>query len=106
MSSRKKDAVQNDKLATAPLPQKNAVSRPASQAAKHKERLMDKALEDTFPASDPPGKLPVEAAHEASDEDRHDESLLDEALEETFPASDPIAAHGADKARSRAVVRR
>jgi hypothetical protein len=97
LTSRKQVADQNEKLTTAPLPQKNAVSPPASESAKHKEHLMDKALEDTFPASDPTGELPDVSLGEESEEERHEECLLDEALEETFPASDPIAVHTADK---------
>jgi hypothetical protein len=97
LSSHQKDADQKDKLATAPLPQKNAVSRPASEASKHREHLRDEALEETFPASDPASESPVEFADELSEDERHEECLLDEALEETFPASDPIAVYGPDK---------
>jgi hypothetical protein len=92
-----KDIDQIEKSPTAPLPQKNAVSPPASEGSKHEERLLDKALEDTFPASDPITE-PVKCSEEEEVRLRaekkvmlHEECLLDEALELTFPASDPIA---------------
>ena len=56
------------------------VNRPAEDAA---EGELDKALEGTFPASDPPAVTPGSIS---SDEC---EDALDEALEESFPASDP-----------------
>jgi hypothetical protein len=44
--------------------------------------LLDEALEETFPASDP---IAVHVAVPPIDE------VLDEGLDETFPASDPVA---------------
>ncbi|GGI55217.1 hypothetical protein [Oxalicibacterium solurbis] len=58
-------------------------------AASHEEHLLDKALDDTFPASDPVAEVPEEAA--APPEEQAQESLLDTALEMSFPASDPIS---------------
>lgn len=59
----------------------------------HKEALLDEAVEDTFPASDPVAELPharsTEQHRKASSDE--DEELLDDAIEMTFPASDPIA---------------
>ncbi len=58
----------------------------------HDEALLDDAVEQTFPASDPVAELP--AAHEHGQYgagcDEEEESL-DHAIEMTFPASDPIA---------------
>jgi hypothetical protein len=96
----RKDTEQDDKLSAAPLPQKNAVAPPATEASKRGERRLDKALEETFPASDPVAEVPPVVGESGSAPEKvqvHEEDLLDEALEETFPASDPIAAHGADK---------
>ena len=58
---------------------------------------LDKALEDTFPASDPPSMTlrgKTSAAADPADAARKEEACekLDEELEETFPASDPPAA--------------
>src|SRR5690606_2307032 len=58
-------------------------------AAPHEEHLLRKALDDTFPASDPVAEVPEEAA--APPEEQAQESLLDTALEMSFPASDPIS---------------
>ena len=56
------------------------------------EALLDEAVDQTFPASDPVAELPAHAAgqsHLVCEEE--EEELLDEAIELTFPASDPIA---------------
>lgn len=94
----KKDVDQQEKVAKAPLPQKNAESPPVGQHAQHEEHLLDDALESTFPASDPVAEkavknTPEQEAMLAIDEEivEHEEYLLDEALWMTFPASDPIA---------------
>lgn len=62
------------------------------------ESLLDDAIEQTFPASDPTADLPASPASVKTawciDED---EELLDEAIEMTFPASDPIAVTPHDK---------
>lgn len=58
------------------------------------EALLDEAVEETFPASDPVAGPPsLSAAEEACmpKEEDGEEGLLDEAVELTFPASDPIA---------------
>lgn len=59
------------------------------EAASHEEHLLDKALDDTFPASDPVAELPTD--QEMSSEEQAQETLLDTALEMSFPASDPIS---------------
>ena len=53
-------------------------SAPPTVVARHIEELLDEALEETFPASDPI------AVHIG-------QPPFDEALDETFPASDPVA---------------
>ncbi|MBC7514068.1 MAG: hypothetical protein H7234_06490 [Herminiimonas sp.] len=57
--------------------------------ARHEEALLDAAVEDTFPASDPVAELPAAASSTKviDSEDRQ----LDKAIEATFPASDPVA---------------
>src|SRR5690606_27918551 len=61
--------------------------------AKHAEKKLDEAIEDTFPASDPvppdAGK-PSGGVKKVSQEDEQ-ENELDDALEDTFPASDPVS---------------
>ena len=57
-------------------------SAPQAVVARHIEELLDEALEETFPASDP---IAVHVTLPAIDD------ALDEALDETFPASDPVA---------------
>lgn len=100
MTHSNNDTNRQEKLPTAPLPQKNAVAAANGQTAQHAERLLDDALESTFPASDPVAEphaetrcTPEEAAALRAEEEavEHEEFLLDEALEMTFPASDPIA---------------
>lgn len=57
--------------------------------ARHEEAILDAAVEDTFPASDPVAELPA-AASSTKVIDSEDRSL-DKAIEMTFPASDPVA---------------
>lgn len=58
----------------------------------HQQHALDKALSDTFPASDPLPTLPEEpSSSQLSDADATIETLLDHAIEMSFPASDPIA---------------
>lgn len=62
---------------------------------------LDDALDDSFPASDPPSIVrsprPAESAPSAAQDEqsrakkRAQSDALDEALEESFPASDPPA---------------
>ena len=53
------------------------------------EKMLDRALKGTFPASDPVAELPV---HEKPTEKQEaEEQLLDDAVEMTFPASDPVS---------------
>lgn len=88
--------IAEEKPATAPMPQKNAEIPSSGGKARHEEHLLDEALKETFPASDPVAENPAVAR---TDEEtileeeiiQHEEYLLDEALEMTFPASDPIA---------------
>lgn len=53
------------------------------------EKLLDKALTDTFPASDPVAEIPEAAPLDEGE--RIAEALLDDAIEFSFPASDPIS---------------
>lgn len=63
------------------------------QDQEHKENMLDEAIEETFPASDPispdTGKDPV--GKKKAGQKEAQEAELDEALEDTFPASDPVA---------------
>lgn len=83
----------------------------AAHAAPNGERKLDEALEQTFPASDPPSannftgaEMHAEPAVRSADAPphTHDQAAsdqLDEALDESFPASDPPAMtlkHGRD----------
>lgn len=79
------------------------------------EARLDEALEESFPASDPPAVSrpdpapkqhpapsgPDEAARAAGCELKaHDSRTLDEALDESFPASDPpsiVQPHGSNE---------
>ena len=77
------------------------------------EARLDEALEESFPASDPPAVSrpdPAPASRPSAQEEAariagcehkaHDSSTLDEALDETFPASDPpaiVQPHGSDE---------
>ena len=65
----------------------------ASTAPKvqREENLLDEALIQTFPASDPVAEMPVSCDSEKNLVDDAMEHLLDEAISMTFPASDPIA---------------
>lgn len=83
-----------------------AHSKPARDGENLEHRL-EKGLEDSFPASDPPAVTrpgapesdeAVAARKKASEKKEAQSDALDEALEETFPASDPPAIttpHGA-----------
>lgn len=55
----------------------------------HNEALLDHALMETFPASDPIAETP--RLVETSPERKAKQALLDEGLEMTFPASDPVS---------------
>lgn len=55
-----------------------------SQQNERGEDQLDKALDDTFPASDPPAAVTPE-----SNAEKETEEALDDALDDTFPASDP-----------------
>lgn len=97
MAHSKNDATQQAKAAPAASPRKNPVPSVNGETA-HEESLLDEALEETFPASDPielqaeqKRAAQKEAGRAQEDAAEHEERLLDEALEETFPASDPIA---------------
>jgi hypothetical protein len=71
-----------------PTPAQKTCRRPGPS---HAERLLDEALEETFPASDPIAAHLAEESSDALVEQQHVERELDIALELTFPASDPIA---------------
>ncbi|TCT05532.1 hypothetical protein [Aquabacter spiritensis] len=69
---------------------------PKGRTAAEQDRDLDEALEDTFPASDPPAATNpssftgAEVAREkdGTEETRRESDRLDEELKQTFPASD------------------
>lgn len=66
--------------------------RPGSAAADHEEALLDEAVDETFPASDPIADLPAAQLDCPSlPGDDAGEDQLDDAIAMTFPASDPVA---------------
>ena len=87
------------------------MKRLRNEDAPHVEELLDEALEESFPASDPAEltlpheeRGPARVARPASAKGPgkpHDEALLDEALDESFPASDPVAVSPAREVRKR-----
>lgn len=60
------------------------------------EKQLDKAIDDTFPASDPVAGGSGKASKPKVKEDAS-EKELDDALEDTFPASDPLPLHDPDQ---------
>lgn len=71
------------------IPDHSATPSDKDTAIAHEERLLDSALKQTFPASDPVAELPVACPLNPSEQVK--ESLLDDAIEFSFPASDPIS---------------
>lgn len=65
----------------------SGAARPAAQS--HDEQLLDDALKDTFPASDPIAEPSPQEGFSARRMAK--EVLLDEGIEMTFPASDPVS---------------
>lgn len=78
-----------DKTAFHPAPVTQINPSKADDAALHDEHLLDDALDQTFPASDP--FVEHSSSYQPSEQEMQEETLLDNALELTFPASDPIA---------------
>jgi hypothetical protein len=75
-------------------PAPTAAAEPEHDAAQekprsHEDELLDTALEQTFPASDPISDLVADKPPDPKEIAK--ETLLDEANEMTFPASDPIS---------------
>lgn len=68
---------------------KKSVTSTDGKKAAHEERMLDEALAETFPASDPVAEVAAEP--DASEAETAKETLLDTALEMSFPASDPIS---------------
>lgn len=68
---------------------KKSLTSSDGRKASHKEQLLDEALAETFPASDPVAEVPDEP--DVSGAETAKETLLDTALEMSFPASDPIS---------------
>ena len=96
-------------MTDATLPADNAAER------KNEEKELDKALEDSFPASDPPAMTspssitgPEVASHDTGREPPapakskvKEDQELDEELKQSFPASDTpaiVRKHGSDDA--------
>jgi hypothetical protein len=77
------------KTVPSPAPVTQVAPSKTVDAAVHDEHLLDNALDDTFPASDPVAELPA-SAH-LTEKEMVKEELLDDALEFTFPASDPLS---------------
>jgi hypothetical protein len=59
------------------------------EEALREEALLDSAVEDTFPASDPVAEMPSETASTKVIDS--EDAQLDKAIEASFPASDPVA---------------
>lgn len=68
---------------------KLAAGKDRADAKTHDEQLLDDALRDTFPASDPVAEPPQQ--EDVSARRKAKEALLDEGIEMTFPASDPVS---------------
>lgn len=70
---------------------------PAVLDADRHDRQLEKGIEDSFPASDPPAatqpsKPPAGAEVDDDELDKAEQDRqLEEGLEETFPASDPVS---------------
>jgi hypothetical protein len=71
------------------LKEKAPAENPRAVPKSHDEKLLDTALKQTFPASDPVAELPCDTP--VPEQERAKECLLDDAIEMTFPASDPIS---------------
>lgn len=69
--------------------EKPPVSTNTKELDAHNEALLDHALMETFPASDPIAETP--RLVETSPERKAKQALLDDGIEMTFPASDPVA---------------
>lgn len=71
----------------------SATADSASSVSKnpHKEKELDTALKQTFPASDPVSQTQGQDSDATDDSNAVDELLLDDAVSMTFPASDPIS---------------
>ena len=56
------------------------------------EALLDEAVDESFPASDPVAEMPgTQGSHQYGAGNDEEEESLDNAIEMSFPASDPIA---------------
>lgn len=64
----------------------------SNNAEEHTEALLDEAVDETFPASDPVAEMPgMHGSQQYCAGSDEEEESLDHAIEMTFPASDPIA---------------
>jgi hypothetical protein len=78
------------KSAQLPSSQGDALRQTLPECAEHRETLLDEAVRETFPASDPVAP-PKDFADDGYAAEGDGEMLIDAAVEMTFPASDPIA---------------
>lgn len=70
-------------------PPKPSAATSKKELDAHNEALLDHALMETFPASDPIAETP--RLVEVSPARKAKQALLDEGIEMTFPASDPVS---------------
>jgi hypothetical protein len=79
-----------EKSAQLPSSQGDALRQTLPECERHHETLLDEAVRETFPASDPVAP-PKEFVSDDTTEVTAEDALLDAAVEMTFPASDPIS---------------
>lgn len=70
----------------------------ANALKKHTEALLDEAVDESFPASDPVAEMPsTHGSQQYGAGNDEEEEMLDHAIEMTFPASDPIAMQSSEE---------
>ncbi|GAA5235560.1 hypothetical protein FOZ76_04385 [Verticiella sediminum] len=85
------------------------MTQPPKKTAENKtdkrEAELDRAIDDTFPASDPVSPDAGKSVPREKGREDAGERELDEALDETFPASDPLPVNDPDHANDRGAKR-